>query len=199
MEYMEPYDSYSSMSKVIVEDQMETRYDKIISKINRFINVESFWFWLYDYILNVHIASIASILILAFSSVYFDKDASNTLVVLFYLVDVIFYIKIFLGFHVAYVDTTTGLLELKAKKIALRYLKTNFALDLFSCLPIELVVLYFTTKYVKIATFNRVSRFWFMYKYYTACKQKLILSKHLRWSYLAYWTMFRLQLMASAW
>ncbi|GJQ67840.1 hypothetical protein Trydic_g16604 [Trypoxylus dichotomus] len=31
------------------------------------------------------------------------------------------------------------------------------------------------------------------------CQQRLILSKHLRWSYLIYWTMFRLQLMANMW
>lgn len=198
VEYLESNVTYSSSCYSYPDQQSESRYDKIIKRINKFINIQSFWYWLFDYLLNVHLAALASIFHMALVCIYLKKEIRDTFLILFYIVDVIFYLKIFLGFHLAFVEPSTGLLVLKAEFIIKRYLTTNFALDLLTCLPIEIVANYFTV-HVKLYTLNRVGRFLFMTNYYSTCKQKLILSKHLRWSYLIYWTMFRLQLMASIW
>ncbi|KAK9703896.1 Cyclic nucleotide-binding domain [Popillia japonica] len=181
VEYMVSLSSTGSFSTNLADRRIsESRYDKVVERVNNYINVEGFWYWLFDYMLNVHCAAITSIANMAFICIYLNRE-------------------ILLGFHIAYVDPNTGILELRSRKIVTRYLTTEFALDLFSCFPIEFLVQFVIPKFTKLSTFNRVFRFLLMSKYYRTCKQKLILSKHLRWSYLIYWSMIRLQLIASIW
>lgn len=200
VEYMVSLSSTGSFSTNLADRRIsESRYDKVVERVNNYINVEGFWYWLFDYMLNVHCAAITSIANMAFICIYLNREVHMSLLILFYAFDSIFWLKILLGFHIAYVDPNTGILELRSRKIVTRYLTTEFALDLFSCFPIEFLVQFVIPKFTKLSTFNRVFRFLLMSKYYRTCKQKLILSKHLRWSYLIYWSMIRLQLIASIW
>ena len=52
------------------------------------------------------------------------------------LIDCSFILDVALSFRVAYVDEHTGLLETDRRKVAARYLRTWFAIDLVACLPV---------------------------------------------------------------
>lgn len=190
----------SSCNLSMLHQEDTNRYDSLIIRINTFINIEGFWFWLLDYILRVHLAALSSIFIMACLCFYINKDIDNPIIIIMYIIDLIYILRIILNFHLAYTNAYTGVVVYNARMIALRYLKTDFALDLISCIPIEVSFwLGNVSQYCKFLIFNRVCRFVLMFKYYNVCKKRLILSRHLRWSFLIYWTVFRLQLMANLW
>ncbi|XP_026437958.1 potassium channel AKT2/3-like [Papaver somniferum] len=80
-----------------------------------------------------------------------------------YIVDAFFAIEIVLTFFVAYVDPNTQFLVCDARKIALRYLKTWFLMDIASTVPFGLIV-YMCTDRHKLGLFYQsvfgMLRFW---------------------------------------
>ena len=169
-----------------------------MSIINKYIDQENFWFWLFDYVLSVHLSAISSITHMAFTIINTDLS-STTVLTMVYLVDFLFYSKILFGFTLSYVDSSSGIKMVRAKQIVKRYLKNEFAFDLFVCFPFEMLIYFHRSSYVRFGYLNRVCRFYYAYKYYNMCVHKLNISKHLRWSYISYWTIFRVQVMANAW
>lgn len=186
------------MTTVKVSETFNTKYEKIISTINKYIDQENFWFLLFDYILSVHLSAISSILHMAITIIDTDLP-STTILTIVHAVDFLFYSKILFGFTLSYVDSNSGIKIVRAKQIMKRYLKNAFAFDLFVCFPFEMPLYFYKLSYVKIGRLNRVCRFYYAYKYYRMCVHKLTISKHLRWSYISYWTIFRVQIMANAW
>eukprot|EP00250_Pteridium_aquilinum_P007219 c16989_g1_i1 orf=147-662(+) len=67
----------------------------------------------------------------------FIKEHLLPYIVADFVVDCFFAVDILLTFFVAYVDTKTYLLVNKRSKIAARYLKAGFALDVASTFPIQ--------------------------------------------------------------
>lgn len=84
------------------------------------------------------------------------------------VVDCFFVVDIFLTFFVAYVDKRTYLLITKRSQIAARYLKTGFAADVASTLPIQVIalsrksgqgIIYSLLNLLRLWRLRRVSRF----------------------------------------
>lgn len=82
-----------------------------------------------------------------------------------FVVDCFFAVDIFLTFFVAYVDTKTYLLVNRRSQIAARYLKSGFALDIASTLPVQALALcgqgrtYTALNMLRLWRLKRVSRF----------------------------------------
>ncbi|MCO5566673.1 hypothetical protein L7F22_020351 [Adiantum nelumboides] len=79
-----------------------------------------------------------------------------------FVVDCFFTIDIFLTFFVAYVDKRTYLLVTKRSWIAARYLKSGFAADVISTLPLEVLVLSRKSRQGLIYSLLNLFRLWRM-------------------------------------
>ncbi|XP_022919020.2 uncharacterized protein [Onthophagus taurus] len=176
-----------------------TIYDPIIATVSKYIEEDSKSFRIFVYILNVHIASISSVGFLAYAFIDAGKSPHFTFYIVLYLLDLLFFIKIFFGFHLPFVDLITGFKVLNAKIIAKRYAKKNFVVDMASLFPFEIISWNLYPNWIKVFTLNRTLRILYLYRYYQSCINKLTVSVHLRWSFLVYSTLFKLQFMHSIW
>lgn len=172
-------------------------YQWLIITVNKYVNQESFWFWLWKYMMNVHVSVISSLVVLI--DMCWATSTPWSVRTFIYLIDVIYLSKIFLGFTLQYIDVSTGIVETEPKKIVVAYLKRWFWFDLFTCLPFEVLVGLIWTKYKAYGSCNRVLRYFYLVNYYNVCNYKLNISKHLRWTYLIYKTLFNLQFMVNIW
>ncbi|KAI3885716.1 hypothetical protein MKX03_027906 [Papaver bracteatum] len=109
-----------------------------------------------------------SVWVYPFELAFMNKSSPNAtlkrlLYISEYIVDAFFAIEILLTFFVAYVDPNTQLLVRDSRKIALRYLKTWFLMDIASTVPFGLIV-YMCTDRHKLGLFYQsvfgMLRFW---------------------------------------
>lgn len=166
------------------------------------ISTDNLWFRSYNYVVNVHIATLSSLLIATMIVRVGELDIAKYYHYM-HILDFIFAFKIIIGFHQSYVDPESGVQVRIFSSIWHRYIGSGsgFWLDLFTCLPFEVLTTIFDMglDWYRWLWFNRTFRFVFMMKYYTNCKNTLIVSKHLRWSYLMYILLVMLQLMIILW
>lgn len=164
------------------------------------MNQESFWFWLWEYMLNVHFSVISSLVLLM--NICMRHTTNTNLVFLLFVhgMDVIYLSKVFFGFTLQYIDVNTGIVQRQPKQIMVRYLKGCFLFDIFTSIPLEYVVTVVGLEgYSNFGTLNRVFRYFYIVRYYNICSYMLNISKHLRWTYLIYRSLFYTQVMVNIW
>lgn len=162
------------------------------------IDPENKWYAVYNYFLCVHISTITSMLVIVVVA-RMDIEKSYYL----YIVDLIFITKIVVDFHLSYIDHETGILVRNFKSIAKRYATRwkGFWFDLFTCFPFEIICRAITnhkTAYT-CCWINRSVRFVHLIFYYNICKNKLTVSKTLKWTYLMYMMVIVIHSMATVW
>ncbi|GJQ67379.1 hypothetical protein Trydic_g8265 [Trypoxylus dichotomus] len=192
-EYMDStYVEHSVKSVFVQESVYMKRWQRFL------INPETRWYLAYNYILSVHISTITSMLVIAVVA-RMDVEKSYYL----YLVDVVFLTRILIGFHLSYVDHETGIFVRNFKSIAKKYATewNGFWFDLFTCFPLELIATTITNN--KIVYFccwcNRSIRLLHLTFYYNNCKNKLTVSRALKWTYLMYLIAIVIHFMATIW
>lgn len=160
------------------------------------------YYQIYDYVINVHLATFSSLLITTVI-VAVENNKSWKYNVPIYTLDVIFLTKLILGFHVTYMDPYSGLFVTQFSVIWRRYARsmTGFWLDIGTLLPFELLAMPFVIKeeYLRYFLLNKTLRFIFLIKYYTNCKNTLTVSRHLRWTYLMYIMVLLIHLNTCVW
>lgn len=75
-----------------------------------------------------------------FGSNIFDDDTKRVLDIIDSSIKFVFAIDVILGFRKAYVNEKTGTIQRDSVKIALRYLKLYFWIDLVSAIPFDLFI-----------------------------------------------------------
>lgn len=162
------------------------------------INPEKKWYILFNYLMCVHLATLTSMAVVI---VVARMDVKNSYY--FYMVDAIFVLKIVMGFRVAYVDRETGILIQDFRKIAKKYLSDwkGFWYDLLTCFPFELIAIMVTDNKIVYTCcwMNRSLRFLHLVIHYNICKNKLTVSKTLKWTYLMYMMLLVIHFMATVW
>ncbi|GJQ69135.1 hypothetical protein Trydic_g6293 [Trypoxylus dichotomus] len=201
-EYILPLVISSSFAIHELEGNEVTR-PGLVNKFTYFlISMDSIWYRTYNYFANVHIATISSLIVATMIVKVGDIDISKYYMYM-YIFDGIFLFKIIIGLHLSYIDPDSGLQVKVFSSIWHRYVNsvTGFWLDLFTCLPFEIIASFVKVgdEWYRLFWINRVFRFLFMIKYYTTCKNTLIVSKHLRWSYLMYTLLLLMQVMILIW
>lgn len=187
-EYMLPYDTRKSAKVDIASQSSNFDYTVVQTWRTFLINPTNPYYMVYNYIINVHLATISSLFIMTLV-VTTEHEQIVKYHVYIYLLDAIFSIKICIGFHVTYLDQDSGLFVTQYSRIWRRYLKSlsGFWLDLATVLPFELIAYFvFTKSTINYFLMNRTCRVLFLIKYYTNCKNTLTVSRHLRWTYLVY-------------
>ena len=180
--------------------KIASRYRKFVAKLNALVDQESSWFKGYQYLTNVHVSALTSIVILTNVCVNPKMRSSFHMKLFLYVTDLLHASRIFFGFTLEYVSPDTGIAQTDPKKIAVRYLKSQFLFDVFCYVPFEVFAdVAWVKSYLKIFTLNRAFRYLYMIVYYRQCSYKLAISKHLRWTFLIYRTLFQVQLMTNVW
>nr|XP_022912668.1 uncharacterized protein LOC111423625 [Onthophagus taurus] len=175
------------------------RYHKYLERFNRILPVTGMKYKYWKYIVCVHISFITSTASLLNLCINIKTPTPLVLMLLFSLSDVIFAINLLIGFSMYYQDPYSGVLEKIGKNIAIKYLKSYFTFDLLICFPFEQIGSLFMTSGSKLFGINRIIRYYYLVDYYNQCNAKLTVSKHLRWTYLLYKTLFYIQLTANVW
>ena len=78
--------------------------------------------------------------ILPYRMAFYDNDPSKSWMSIWLIIDVLFFIDMILTFCTTYTHELTNVEVFDHKKIALKYLKSWFIIDLLSCLPFDLMV-----------------------------------------------------------
>lgn len=220
-------------SSVNVSSTAKFRFISIFTKLHFVIYHEKPWYLLWEYAVCVHVAPLSSWAVMflitmplppfiAIRALLVSNEGGNFLQNLNsfqtwsnrpgsimgffqigYSIEVLFYIKMFISFHVTYLEPESGVLIKDHSLIWRRYARTlsGFGVDLISCFPFELIVLIFTRdrSALKWAKINRVLRFFYLVKYYKEREAGANVKTHLRWTYLLYWIVFSIQIMTSIW
>lgn len=121
-------------------------------------------------------------------------DMNIYLLAVLYTLDVIFIINIYISFHVAYYDEF-GIVVTDLKLIGNRYMKKKFGfwMDIFSCIPADLIAFCFTDPSLQAnilthARWNRVVRVIHIIRYFAIVNKKLHINVLLmRTVYLLIW------------
>lgn len=176
---------------------------KLYSKARILIKPDDDWYKIWEYIVCVHLASISSLLLMFYIIMNDNKVPIHVWInALIYIIDIIFYVKIYFGFHLAYVDTESGITIMDLTSIQKKYVRSfGFWLDVTTCIPFELIAK-LATGNLLIARYtlsNRMLRFLYLLRYYRHCQHKLNVRTHLRWTYLIYWISINLQFMTCLW
>ncbi|KAI4457599.1 cyclic nucleotide-gated cation channel subunit a [Holotrichia oblita] len=201
-EYILPIVTFNSQTTYDfdVNEDVKTGLVKTLSTF--LISVDNIWYRSYNYIANVHLATWSSLIIATLIVKIGSFDITHYYIFM-YIFDGIFFIKILMGFFLSYIDPDSGLQIRVFSSICHRYVKSlsGFWLNLFTCMPFELIVniLRLGDNWYRYFWVNRVFRFIFMIQYYTNCKNTLIVSRHLRWSYLMYVLFLQLHFMILVW
>lgn len=199
------------------------RLISIFTKMHFIIYHEKPWYLAWKYVVIVHVAPLSSLAVMFFitmplplflaiqallvsSFLHIELNPRKSILAFFqigYAIDLIFYIKTFICFHLTYQEPESGILVKDHSLIWRRYAWSfsGFGVDLISSFPLELIALIFTTdpailKWTKI---NRVLRFYYLINYYKEREEGANVKTHLRWTYLFYWIVFSIQIMTSIW
>ena len=78
-------------------------------------------------------------IILPYRMALYDDDPNIGWLVTWLVIDVLFFIDLILTFFTTYTDSTNNEVT-SHKKIAIRYLKGWFIIDLISCLPFDIMI-----------------------------------------------------------
>ncbi|XP_022918862.2 uncharacterized protein [Onthophagus taurus] len=173
-------------------------------KMDKFmINPSSKWFGWYEYLLMMHFAPLSSIFTIAWIII---QDLKLRQILTLYFIDFIFLSKMVFSFFLTYTDHETGLRVKSFRLIIKRYfLKFDgFATDLITCAPIDIVAsafgsAYITPYYKQFYMLNRSLKFIHMINYYNICKNKLTVSKSLKWTFLVYVLSLLIHFMSCIW
>lgn len=162
-----------------------------------------------NYITSVHLASISSLIYLFLIVIlnWKNEALSNTVIwIIFSLTwcnDFIFSFNLYIGFHLAYRDPESGLKVTNFGMIGRRYFcsLSRFWLDLLTCIPVDALMFIFIheNNTLRYGFINRTFRFLYLTKYYMYQQHNLNLRAHLRWTYLIYWILYTVQVMACLW
>ena len=173
----------------------QTFYDKILIREDRK------WYTFFDYMMNVHVSPLSSMIVLVMSIINIYNDDLHTFRRLVYLLDFVYLLRMCLKFHLVYVDSGSGMVIRDPLAIRNRYIKSTFWFDLFTVFPIELMVSCFINNRLveNLCVLNRVCRFASLVKYYHMNSDKLTMRKHVKWVYMIYLNLFCLQIMVCLW
>jgi potassium channel len=75
---------------------------------------------------------------LPYRTAFFDDDPDG-LFEFETLIDVLFFLDVYMNFVVAYIDKNTGFIEVNPRKIAKNYITSWFLLDLSACIPFQVL------------------------------------------------------------
>ena len=78
--------------------------------------------------------------ILPYRMAFYDNDSSLSWMSIWLIIDVLFFIDMILTFCTTYTHELTNVEVFDHKKIALKYLKSWFIIDLLSCLPFDIMI-----------------------------------------------------------
>lgn len=200
-EYMESKDSIEQKEEEIYIESQENLRNWWRAKMCKFINSEFKWYKAYNYIMSVHLACISSMYFLHMIVIQSGKKPASYDYCK-YFVDLIYLSKIYVGFHLTYIDPDSGIVVEDFRLIRERYMKSTFILDLFTCLPLKFCVTLFTKKFANRTEYldlNRIGRFSFLFLYYLQFKKKIGTGQHLRWVFLLYLLTTLLQIITCIW
>jgi len=79
-------------------------------------------------------------LILPYRMAFYDNDPSIGWMLIWNIINVIFFVDIILTFCTTYTHELTNIEVVNHKNIALKYLKGWFIIDLLSCLPFDIMI-----------------------------------------------------------
>lgn len=187
----------------IVGPSLRNVFVKFLSKLTILINRTETWYKYWEYIICVHVSSISSLTYM-FYIVMLNRNApiSPGIKAIIYLLDLLFLLKIYFGFHLTYSDPKSGIMITNIQKIRIKYLKSlTFWIDIITCFPLEIFAYCFTNNYyaVRYSLSNRIFRFLYLKQYYNYFQGKLHIKPHLRWTFVVYWICISIQMMTCLW
>jgi hypothetical protein len=100
-------------------------------------------------------------IILPYRMAFYDSDPSPAWMSSWLIINVVFLVDIILTFCTTYTDSFTNVEVFDHKRIAIRYLKGWFAIDLISCLPFDIMI-EGQSSFNTIARISRTSRLYKM-------------------------------------
>ena len=100
-------------------------------------------------------------IILPYRMAFYDSDPSPAWMSIWLIIDVVFLVDIILTFCTTFTDSFTNVEVFDHKRIALKYLKSWFVIDLISCIPFDIII-EGQSSFNTIARISRTSRLYKM-------------------------------------
>lgn len=204
--------TFNNYAQVDIDDDSDSAITSINSRVGlskytsfkMLLNENTKLYKIWDYISSVHVASISAFAY-SFLIVMIEWRSKTLLTtrIMSALLDIYFFIRIYVNIHLKYKDPDSGIVVKDLKLIRRRYFcsLSRFWLDIITVFPFEHVALIFTNEIniIKYGYSIRILRCWFLYKYYREQENNLNVKHHLRLTYLLYRVVLSLEWSACIW
>lgn len=202
-EFQEPKQSTKRRLSIEADNDADSKSYRIWRRrgIKLLVKPDSTFFKYYDIIMNVHLACLSSMFLLHMIVIH-PSPYPLYYTVTKYFLDCLYFSKIIIYMHLIYIDPESGIKVEDLRKIRKRYIKSTFILDVFTVIPIALIITYIPANLQSEKEYfelNRVFRFFYLFIHAAQRKKKISSSQLFRWFYLLYVLTFLLQFLTCIW